>query len=128
MIAARSDQSVDMRPARVYDVTMTNTATADIDLTTAGLFASLPHPYETYVRYDDGAWVAANGDARFIVTLSKSELFWVQDLRHSAVVVMTHDFVAAIMAMLVLNTHRADAAAGECYDLAASILGSKFWA
>jgi hypothetical protein len=108
---------------------MTNTA-ATIDLTTAGLLASLPHPYETYVRYDgeDGSWVSNNGDSRFIVTLSKNELFWIQDLRHSAVVVMTHDFVGAIMAMLALSTHRAEAAAGECYDLAASILSSRLCA
>jgi hypothetical protein len=107
---------------------MTNTAGATLDLTTAGLLASLPHPYETYVHYneDDGAWVA-NCGSRFIITLSKSELFWIQDLRHSAVVVMTHDFFAAVKAMLALNIHREDAAAADCYDLAAAILNLELY-
>lgn len=76
------------------------------DLTTAGLIASLPTPYDTYVVGEAGEFRPANGSmTRFIVTLSKAENFWVQDTQHSAVVRITGDFTVAVLAMLTLNVH-----------------------
>lgn len=84
------------------------TAAAIEDFTTAGLIASLPTPYDTYVVGDGtGEFRPANGSmTRFIVTLSKAETFWVQDTHHAAVVLITGSFYAAVHAMLVLNVHR----------------------
>lgn len=84
---------------------MTNSA-VNTDLTTEGLIASLPAPYDTYVQGEVGEFRSRNSEMqRFVVTLSKAENFWIQDTRHGAVVRITGSFYGAIKAMLVLNVH-----------------------
>lgn len=103
---------------------MTNAAATatHTDFTTAGLIASLPTPYDTYVVGDTGEFRPVNESmTRFIVTISKNENFWVQDTRDAAVVLITGSFYAAINAMLVLNVHRHDSAAADVIALAEAL-------